>query len=117
MAAARSLTADEAKVYSDWILASVGPAVRSALEEVMKQNWEPRSEFFRNLIAEGLNQGRVEGLNQGRAEGRVEGEAKGLAAALLTVLESRALQPDATQREQISPAVSLHGCGNGCRMH
>ena len=91
----------------------------------MKQNWEPRSEFFRNLIAEGLNQGRVEGLNQGRveglnqgrAEGRVEGEAKGLAAALLTVLESRALQPDATQREQISPAVSLHGCGNGCRMH
>ena len=85
LAAARGLTDDEAKVYSDWILASVGPAVRSALEEVMTQKWEPRSDFYRNLINQGV----------------VEGEAKGLAVALLTVLESRALQPDAVQREQI----------------
>ena len=99
LAATRGLTHDEAKVYSDWILASVGPAVRSALEEAMKQNWEPRSEFFRNLIAEGLNQGRSEGL--------AEGEAKGLAGALLTVLESRAVQIDANQREQILTCCEL----------
>lgn len=56
-----SLDGGRPKLYLDLILDSLGPVARLALEQVMIQNWQPRSDFIKRLDAEALARGRLEG--------------------------------------------------------
>lgn len=101
LAAACSLTADETKLYSDWILSALGPAARRAMEEMMALNFEPRSELVREWLATGKAEGLAAGKAEGLAAGKAEGLADGLAEAVLAVLDARLVACGAEQREKI----------------
>lgn len=105
LTAAAALTDEETKLYSDLILAALGPAARRAMEELMLSNYQPKSDLVRSWLAEG----KAEGLAEGEAKGLAEGEAKGLAEGILTVLRARGLPCSADQadalRQCTDPAV------------
>lgn len=98
LAAVAELTEDEAKLYSDCVLAALGPAARRAMEEMMAlENYQPRSELVREWLAEG----KAKGLAEGKAEGLAEGKAEGKAEALLTIVWARGLACSEEQAERI----------------
>lgn len=103
---AAALDEDRTRIYVDLIFESIAPSVRSALESLMEQPYEPRSAFVRRL----LQQGRQEGILEGRQEGRQEGAIAALRAALLEILLARGfdLPPEEARRvEEAADAEQL----------
>ncbi len=81
--ACRRYPDDRALLYSDLVMAALGDAARTALEDLMQKGYEYQSEFARRHQA--------------------EGEAR----ALLTVLESRGLSVTDAQRARIAATTDL----------
>ncbi len=90
-AALAGLENERAKTYFDLAASSLNEAARRALEALMLQDYEYRTDFVRKWVAEG------------RQEGRQEGEA----SAVLKVLEVRGLKVDAQARERIMACMEL----------
>ncbi len=89
LAAAAALDDERARLYADVVMASLGKAVRHALEEMMaSEGYEYQSEFARRYVA------------KGEAKGEAKGRAEGRASAVLTVLRARNIDvgPEAEQR-------------------
>ncbi len=85
------LDAARAELYTDIVFDFLNAAARRALEAEMNlENYEPRSEFLRNL----------------KSKCMAEGRAEGLAAALFKVLESRGLALSDDQR------ATIHACSD-----
>lgn len=69
LSVAITLDEDRSRLYSDLIILTANDTVRKILESLMLQNWEPQSEFFKNLVAKANQQGRAEGLAEGHLDG------------------------------------------------
>lgn len=63
------LDEDHCRVYTDLVMGALNPLARAALEKLMFENWEPQSDFLRNLDARALERGRAQGVAQGVAQG------------------------------------------------
>ncbi len=98
---------DPRRIYTDLILAALGPAAQRHMETLMRSNYAYQSDLFRRLVSEGRQEGlevgrqegREEGRQEGREEGRQEGREKGreegwraaLRAGVVAVLEARGI--------------------------
>ncbi len=99
LAAVASVPRDQQVLYFYLLRSAVGQAARKAFEMLphrlekylTEEEREQRAALRRQAQEEGLSEGRREGLSEGRREGRREGLSEGLYAAIVTVLESRAL--------------------------
>jgi hypothetical protein len=65
------------RLYTDLIFEKVAPEFSRILKEYVMENWEPRSEFLRELNAEARAEARAEALVEGEAIGEVRGVAIG----------------------------------------
>jgi hypothetical protein len=88
---------DRARPYTDLILNALGETARAALEAALLQNYEYKSDFAKKYIA----MGKAEGEAEGEAKGEAKGQAKGLGQAVIKVLRSRGLHPDAAAMARI----------------
>ncbi|MFI5714712.1 hypothetical protein [Nocardia sp. NPDC051750] len=94
----RTLGADPALRYHDFILTMLPPAVRPVWEAFMStglRDYNFTSDFARKYIAEG------------RAEGRAEGEALGEAKSILTVLDARGIDVPVHVRDTVTSCSDL----------
>jgi hypothetical protein len=90
LAAAHGLDRDRGTFYPDFVLALLGSAAKSALEQLMATaGYEYQSDFARKYFA------------QGKAEGEAKGEAKGKAEMLLKLLELKGFTVSDAERERI----------------
>jgi hypothetical protein len=71
------LDADRSRIYGDLIMSSLGEAAREALKTMAAHKYEFQSDFARQYIA------------LGREEGEAEGEARGRAALVMRQLTAR----------------------------
>jgi hypothetical protein len=85
---------DEIAIYWDTFLASIGEPVRKELEMQLRQ-WEPRSDWGREIFAKGI------------AEGERLGLAKGRAVALVALLELRGLPVTNAIEQQVMGCTDL----------
>lgn len=100
LSAITSADPERAALYSDLVMAGLGEAARTALEDLMRtQKYEYQTEFARHHQAVG----KAEGLAEGKAEGLAEGKAQDL----LLVLQARGLETSAAQRERIMATRDL----------
>jgi hypothetical protein len=117
---ARGLDKRRSTFYVDLALSSFSGEVRRALEATMQRGtYEYQTEFVRNFVAQGLEQGRQEGLEQGleqglergRQEGLEQGEQKGRLEgerrALFQVLEARGLKVEGGARRRLMACTDL----------
>jgi flagellar biosynthesis/type III secretory pathway protein FliH len=98
--AAASLDDQRGLLYTDLVLAALGPAARKALEKLMSTgNYEYQSDFARKYFGQGKAEGKAEGEAKGKADGeakgKAEGEAKGKAEAIIAFLRARGLEVEA----------------------
>ena len=84
--AAAGLDAERSLLYCDLILSALGPATRTALEELMKTKYEYQSDFAKKYFSRGVDEGRDKGREQGIEQGREEG-ARRLLRRLLQRLD------------------------------
>ena len=90
--AIQGLDSERARFYLDLVLNSLNATARRALEAMMK-GYEYQSDFAKEYVA----QGRDEGLAEGLAEGRTEEAAR----SLLTVLLARGIEVSEAARERV----------------
>lgn len=91
LAGLRFVDDDQAKLYTDVVLAALPEAARVRLEELMAiGTYEYQSDFARRYYG------------QGRAEGEAKGRADGEAKALLAFLEARGIDVSAEARVRIT---------------
>ncbi|MBO0853420.1 MAG: hypothetical protein J2P18_06590 [Nocardia sp.] len=98
----RTLGADPALRYHDFILTMLPPAVRPVWEAFMStglRDYNFTSDFARKYIAEGRE--------EGREEGRIEGEALGEAKSILTVLDARGIAVSDHLRDTVTSCADL----------
>jgi len=89
LAALEGLDRDRAVIYFDLMRAALSQAARKAIDAMIPQGYQ-----FRSDIA-------LENQALGEARGRREGEARGKANAVLAVLEARGITPRPEERERI----------------
>jgi hypothetical protein len=99
LAAARGLEDGRAGLYHDVVLATLGDAARTALEQLMATGYEFQTDFAKKHQAIGRA--------EGEARGRAEGEARGKAEGVLRVLDVRGLAISEAERERILAATDL----------
>ena len=90
-AAAAGLGGEQQRLYVDVVLSSLNEAAKRSLEAKMKGGYEYQSDFARNYVAQGLQ----------------EGLLKGKAQDVLTVLETRGLEVPTGVRERVLAATDL----------
>lgn len=82
--------------------------VRKELEmELQRRGWQPRSEWGREIFANGVAEGMLEGERLGIAKGELLGQVKGRAAAVIAQLEVRGISVSTTLREQVMACTDL----------
>lgn len=98
----------ELAIYWDTFLASLGEPVRKELEmELQRRGWQPRSEWGKEIFANGVAEGMVEGERLGIAKGELLGQVKGRAAAVIALLEVRGVSVSTALREQVMGCTDL----------
>jgi predicted transposase YdaD len=111
LAAARGLEDHRAGLYHDLVLATLGDAARTALEQLMATGYEFQTDFAKKHQAigraEGETKGRAEGRAEGETKGRAEGEARGKAEGVLRVLEVRGVATSEAERARILATTDL----------
>lgn len=67
---ARSLDGERGMIYPDFVFALLLRAAPAILEKIMAlpSNWEPQSEYFREIFRRARSEGRAEGRAEGEAE-------------------------------------------------
>lgn len=101
------------RLYTDLIFSKVAPEFSRILKEYAVENWEPQSEFLRELNAkaraEALVEGEAIGEVRGVAIGEVRGVAIGVCRTLRAVLHHRfgALTPEQEERLQAASLDTL----------
>ncbi|HEY2515904.1 MAG TPA: hypothetical protein VGI39_33770 [Polyangiaceae bacterium] len=96
LGAAGRLDEERRTLYTDLILYAVSREARAVLETEMNlTDYEFKSDFFKEKIAqksaEASAEARAKALVEGRAEGRAQGRAEGLRTAILTTLSTRSV--------------------------
>lgn len=85
---------DHGLFYWDAFMAALSPAKRRSIKMDLS-NFQPRSDWGKGLLAEGI------------AKGRAEGIAKGKAEDILVALETRGIPIDDPTRRQIITCTDL----------
>jgi hypothetical protein len=95
-------------VYWDTFLASLSESVRKELEmELQRRRWQPRSDWGREIFANGVAEGKVEGERLGIAKGQLLGQVEGRAAAVIALLEIRGLSVSTAIHERVMACTDL----------
>ena len=102
----------ELAVYWDTFLASLGEPMRKELEmELQRRGWQPRSDWGREIFANGVAEGERLGLAQGErlgiAKGELYGQVRGRASAILSLLEHRGILVPSTTQQQVMACTDL----------
>jgi hypothetical protein len=93
--------------YWDTFLASLDEAVRKELEMQLQQQWEPRSDWGKDLFAKGMAAGEAKGHADGIAKGELLGQVKGRASAALSLLEHLGFTIPSDIRDQVMACLDL----------
>ncbi len=102
LAGVAALDAERATAYYGFVMRALGPAARSALEDMMSSGkYDLVTEFQRKHFAAGEDKGREVGFREGIEKGIEKGVAQGTAQALLKILTRRSLPISQQQRMMI----------------
>lgn len=80
--------------YWDALMAALSPAMRRSIQMELR-NFQPRSEWGKEILADGIAQGKAEGMAKGKAE------------SILTALDTRGILIDDLTRRQIITCTDL----------
>jgi hypothetical protein len=99
-------------VYWDTFLASLSEPVRKELEmQLRERQWEPRSDWGKEIFAKGMAEGERLGIDKGHATGfatgQLLGQVRGRAASILALLEHRGLSVDPALHERVLACTDL----------
>ena len=107
LALLRSLDDARASIYADEILGAASGALMKQLDKAMLENYEFKSQYFRDRFAQakaaGAAEGRLEGLSQGRAAEK--------AADVLAVFEARGLAVSDALRARVLACADVDQLG------
>ena len=73
----------------------------------MMTTMEWKSDFIEGFVQEGLQKGMQQGLQKGMQQGLQQGEAKGKSEDVLKIIDSRAINVTAAQREQVTSCTDI----------
>lgn len=103
-----SLQLDEEtrKFYTDWVMVNMPHHVQQALEKFMgvPANYQYQSNFAKQWIAFGKQEGKVEGRLEGKVEGKVEGRLEGERILVLKLLKIKFRKVSKAALERIEKA-------------
>ena len=103
------------RLYTDLIFSKVAPEFSRILKEYAVENWEPKSEFLRELNAKARAEALVEGEAIGESRGVAIGEVRILRSNVGELLRHRfgALSPEHEARLQSASFDTLQGWFKG----
>jgi hypothetical protein len=95
-------------VYWDTFLASLSEPVRKELEmQLRERQWEPRSDWGKEIFAKGMAEGERLGIDKGHALGQLLGQVQGRAASILVLLEHRGLSVAPALHQRVLACTDL----------
>ncbi len=103
LALLRCLDDARASIYADEILGAASGALMKQLDKAMLENYEFKSQYFRDRFAQAKA--------AGAAEGRLEGLSRGRAADVLAVFDARGLPVSDELRARVLACTDLDQLG------